>query len=349
MIKPKKPISQIFSRPLEALLSVAASGSFAAAASRLGVSPSAISQNIHELENSLGVELFDRAVKPPRLTNSGRALCALATRQRAEMESLLEDKGEENDLHAGLRLGVLGSLSRCVGPRLVEAAGKKTSNLSFFTTTSNDLIGRLQKDQLDIIVANKACADRRMVNLFLYSEPNILLMPRTRFSRTMSWTWDSLRFCGLPLVRYSANQGLGELTDEVFARAGVTFPEKFQVEDTILVLELISRGLGWGITSASTYLQAPPEVARNLEVHPVPDPDYCGSYWIIMRREDRARMVKHVAPLIRQVLVDELLPELNRTLPFVTDRIMVCDPRFLDERIPAMDILSAQKGHKSAI
>ena len=341
--KEKKPISQIFSRPLEALLAVAASGSFAAAAARLGVSPSAISQNIHELENSLGVELFDRAVKPPRLTNAGRALCGLASKQRSEMQALLEAKGEEGDLHAGLRLGVMGSLSRCVGPKLVEEAGKMTSNLSFFTTTSNDLITRLNKDQLDIVVANKPCNDRRMANLFLYSEPTILLLPRSRYAKPLTWTWDSLRFCGLPLVRYSANQGLGELTDEVFARAGVSFPEKFQVEDTILVLELIARGLGWGLTAASTYLQAPPEVSNKLEVHPVPDPDYCGSYWIIMRREDRNRMVRHVAPLLRRVIVSELLPELARRLPFVIDHVTVCDPRFLDERIPALDVLGTKR------
>ena len=59
---------------LRALIAVAETGSFSAAARKLGRVQSAISQTIQSLEDTLGVELFDRAAKTPKLNETGRVL-----------------------------------------------------------------------------------------------------------------------------------------------------------------------------------------------------------------------------------------------------------------------------------
>jgi DNA-binding transcriptional LysR family regulator len=59
---------------MRVLVAVAESGSFSAAARRLGRVQSAISQSIQTLEATLGLPLFDRSGKTPRLTDAGRAL-----------------------------------------------------------------------------------------------------------------------------------------------------------------------------------------------------------------------------------------------------------------------------------
>lgn len=59
---------------LRALIAVAETGSFSAAARRLGRVQSAVSQSIQSLETTLGVELFDRDAKTPKLNESGRVL-----------------------------------------------------------------------------------------------------------------------------------------------------------------------------------------------------------------------------------------------------------------------------------
>jgi DNA-binding transcriptional LysR family regulator len=59
---------------LRALIAVAETGSFSAAARRLGRVQSAVSQSIQTLEATLGVELFDRDAKTPRLNETGRVL-----------------------------------------------------------------------------------------------------------------------------------------------------------------------------------------------------------------------------------------------------------------------------------
>src|SRR6201994_285892 len=59
---------------MRALIAVAETGSFSAAARRLGRVQSAISQTIQSLEATLGVELFDRDAKTPKLNETGRVL-----------------------------------------------------------------------------------------------------------------------------------------------------------------------------------------------------------------------------------------------------------------------------------
>jgi DNA-binding transcriptional LysR family regulator len=59
---------------LRVLIAVAETGSFSAAARRLGRVQSAISQSVQSLEGTLGVALFDRAGKMPVLNPAGRTL-----------------------------------------------------------------------------------------------------------------------------------------------------------------------------------------------------------------------------------------------------------------------------------
>src|SRR6516164_7940027 len=59
---------------MRVLIAVAETGSFSAAARRLGRVQSAVSQSVQALEENLRLTLFDRSRKMPILTDAGRAL-----------------------------------------------------------------------------------------------------------------------------------------------------------------------------------------------------------------------------------------------------------------------------------
>ena len=61
-------------RLFEVFLEVLDSGGVGAAATRLGLSPSAVSQALRRLEESLGVELYQRHSRPLRLTETGETM-----------------------------------------------------------------------------------------------------------------------------------------------------------------------------------------------------------------------------------------------------------------------------------
>ena len=69
---------------LRVLVAVAETGSFSAAARKLGRVQSAISQSVQSLENALGTTLFDRAGKVPKLNDAGQVILTDARRLLGE-------------------------------------------------------------------------------------------------------------------------------------------------------------------------------------------------------------------------------------------------------------------------
>ena len=81
---------------LKVFLAVAREGSFTIAARKLGISQPAVSQNVAELEKSLGVELFERSRGSVRLTSAGHTFQEYASRIQhwySAVEDLFGEKG----------------------------------------------------------------------------------------------------------------------------------------------------------------------------------------------------------------------------------------------------------------
>src|SRR6516164_3099288 len=77
------------SRQLRAFLLVAQHHSFTRAAGELLITPSGLSVLIREMENQLGVRLFERTTRHVALTASGSKLFAAAKRNLQELDSSL--------------------------------------------------------------------------------------------------------------------------------------------------------------------------------------------------------------------------------------------------------------------
>ena len=86
---------------LKALLAAAETGSFSAAARKLGKAQSVVSTAISNLEIDLGLELFDRSARYPVLTEAGTRIHQEATILLAQSERLQAIAGE---LAAGVEL-----------------------------------------------------------------------------------------------------------------------------------------------------------------------------------------------------------------------------------------------------
>ena len=109
-------------RHLRYFLAVADELNFTRAAERVGVSQQVLSSQIRQLEDELGVQLFDRSTHHVALTDAGRPLVQRGREALAAVEGLWE----EARLRAGgaegvLRLGFARSGLYDTTPRLIEA------------------------------------------------------------------------------------------------------------------------------------------------------------------------------------------------------------------------------------
>src|ERR1700761_1842338 len=87
---------------LSAFVAVAELSSFTAAASRLRMSPSAVSQIIRALEQRLGVALLSRTTRSVRLTEAGARYLERISGPLRELYAAAEDLGTDADRPSGL-------------------------------------------------------------------------------------------------------------------------------------------------------------------------------------------------------------------------------------------------------
>lgn len=92
---------------LRMFVTVIEEGSFSAAARKLGRVQSAVSMAMGNLEEQLGIPVWDRSTKIARLTSEGQAVLGAARRVLAEVDGL-------RLLTAGMQTGVEASVSLCV-------------------------------------------------------------------------------------------------------------------------------------------------------------------------------------------------------------------------------------------
>lgn len=106
--------------PVEALpafLAVAEQCSFTAAAARLGMSPSAVSQTIRGLEDRVGTALFSRTTRSVALTEAGKLFLAQVRPAMAEIDASFSMLGDYASRPSGL---LRINASRGVLPFLLE-------------------------------------------------------------------------------------------------------------------------------------------------------------------------------------------------------------------------------------
>ncbi|TCZ54569.1 LysR family transcriptional regulator [Roseicella aquatilis] len=109
-------------RHLEMLVRVVEGGSFVAAAAALGLTPSAVSHGIAQLERHLGARLLNRTTRQLRPTEEGEAAYRYGREmldRLDEMEASIAMQGRSEHVAGTLRVGMSPALGRnVVGPRL---------------------------------------------------------------------------------------------------------------------------------------------------------------------------------------------------------------------------------------
>ena len=94
-------------RKLRHVVGVAQLGSFTAASQALAITQSALTKSVADVENTLGLKLFERLPRGVALTDAGRVFVPRAERLLADSEDLMLDLGDLQALATGqLRLGV---------------------------------------------------------------------------------------------------------------------------------------------------------------------------------------------------------------------------------------------------
>jgi DNA-binding transcriptional LysR family regulator len=141
-------------RQLETFVAIAQLGSFSAAAARLNASQSTISARIHELEQTLGIPLFDRAQRGVRLTPKGRELLPHAQHAVSAFAEIHRRISAPEALSGLIRIGVAELVAVSWLPQLMSSIRELYPKLSMELNVllTSEILERLQAGELDMAI-----------------------------------------------------------------------------------------------------------------------------------------------------------------------------------------------------
>ena len=248
---------------IEIFVAAAEEGSISAAARRLGVSPSAVSQQLSNLEAALGATLLDRSGRPMPVTPAGamfrrhaQTILNAASEARAEL-AMADLSGMTT-----LRLGMIEDFDSAVTPQLLSLLARELRGCRFLLETgaSHRLLDQLEARALDIVVAADAEAETegywREVHP-LMSEPFVAVKP------------PGTRVEDLPLILYTARHLMGRQIAAHLSRHGVRPAHRFELDSYAAILAMVASGEGWTILTPLALHQAR-TLRSKVEVRPLP-------------------------------------------------------------------------------
>ena len=123
---------------LRLFLAVAEAHNFRAAADRMGVTRSAVSQGIRRLEDGLGIALVQRSTRHVRLTEAGERLYRQIAGPLSMIDSALEDTVADGPPRGLLRLAVTSIAERFLSGPLIASFAEAYPGVTLDITVTDD-------------------------------------------------------------------------------------------------------------------------------------------------------------------------------------------------------------------
>ena len=302
---------------IEVFLAVADERAISAAARRLGVSPSAISQQLTGLETALGAILLDRSARPLGVTPAGAMFRRHAqTILNAEAEARAELAVADLSGLTTLRLGMIEDFDAEVTPLLLQALAQDLRGCRFLLETgaSHRLLDQLDQRALDIVVAadlgsETADGGWREVHPLL-TEPFLAVTPKGR------------RHADLALIQYTARHLMGRQIAGHLARQNLRLTHRFELDSYHAILAMVAGGQGWTILTPLALHHAA-RFRDGVDVAPLPFAPLDRTLSLSARAGVLREMPGQIANHLRGQIAAQVVAPARAAWPWLGDSLRV--------------------------
>ncbi|MHA7682914.1 LysR family transcriptional regulator [Cupriavidus sp. PET2-C1] len=229
-------------REFKTFIAVARHGTFASAGARIGLTQSAVSAQIHRLEQELGFALFDRTGRSARLNAAGRETLALAE----ELMALYARIGEHGGATERSGMVRVGSIASAQVSFLIDAVAAFRAELPgcrirVVPGVSLNLLGQVDAGEIDIAVMIRPpfALPSELEWRTLVMEPFVLLAPAAMAGQAWSDALESA-----PFIRYDRSSFGGRLVDQFLRQSRLAVQDAIELDELQGIVRLVARGLG---------------------------------------------------------------------------------------------------------
>ena len=264
-------------RQLKTFIAIAEHGTFAKAADAVGLTPSAVSQQVQALENEVRAELFDRSTRPITLNSQGLQMLEAAHGLVRSADNIV-DAISGRAIGGTFTIGSVRSSALSLIPRAIVELKNDFPDLKIKLHVANtdELINDVVTGRLDSAMAAEYSGDPAALRWSPFlAEPLFVIAPKGTRLRPAAQMLSEL-----PYVKFVSRFRLAHIIETEVARSGIVTNVIAEIDTITAVVACVIHGLGASIAPWSALRETSGEVVAV----PFGDPQIHRQIGLIERR-----------------------------------------------------------------
>jgi LysR family transcriptional regulator, low CO2-responsive transcriptional regulator len=242
-------------RQLKAFLAIAEAKTFTAGARQVNVTQAAISMQIRQLEDEVGLPLFTRTPRRVILTEAGEHLLERARKILREHDAALAEISElAGAEHGRLRIGSASAMFATMQlPMILQRLKEKFPNaeITVSSGTSQALVDKILHGEIDIAFVSLPVDNSNVTTELLFSD-EIVAIAHPKHPLSDQKFISAAALAGEPLILGEKGGNTRRLVDEFFTAASVQPNVVMELSRQEAINQMVENGMGVGIAGAKT-------------------------------------------------------------------------------------------------
>ena len=301
---------------LRVFAAVGEADSLTQAAERIGITQSAVSQTIKQLESQTGTQLVLTRSRPIKLTPSGQVLKGYADNLINDTRRMLLDVREaSSEGNLPLNIGMIDSFCDVAGVQFMQQVKPFTSKLALRTGLVSPLTQDLLNRDLDLLITSDPIGEHPELQRFpLLRDPIVMIVPDEYANHkevSPSWLAENL-----PFVRYNRQSRLGSLTDLIARRLNIELDAAYELDSTQTLLRFVQSGQGWALTSGLCLVRYP-ELLKGSQVMPLTNGANARHLTLVCRNNELGDWPAKIASICRAIYTNDIVTQMKKIAPWL--------------------------------
>ena len=302
-------------RSLNIFVQVVESGGISPAARQMGLTQSAVSQTIASLEQSLGVQLFDRDVRPMALTSSGTILLDKARNLLLSAREAIQAARQPASMTLPkLNICFVETIAGTIGLELVSRIQGFAIQWSVQAGLPSHHSRALLTREADIVISSDPLEDEpNLERHLILREQLIMVQPKASAEKV-----DDLQKLASTreLVRLSTRTMLGRQIERHLRRTRIETTSRIEFDAPEAVMAMVANNLGWSILTPLSSLLGR-SFWPDLIFEPLPGPGTSREIYVIAREKELGDIPKRIAEAAIKSLNEMFINVLSSSCPWM--------------------------------
>lgn len=295
---------------LRVFSAVAEAESLTQAAERLGITQSAVSQTIKQLELQVESQLVVTRSRPIKLTPSGQVLKGYAESIINDTRRMLVDM---HRLSKGgslpLSVGMIDSFCDVAGLRFMQKVKPFTSKLALRTGLVSPLTQALLNRNLYILITSDPIDEHPELQRYpILRDPFVMIVPE-QFAQSGKVSCEWLA-SNLPFVHYNRQSRLGALSGLIARRLNIDLNVNCELDSTQTLLRFVQSGHGWGFATGLCLVPYP-DLLQGINVMPLANGANARHLTLVCRKDELGDWPEQIASICRSICDEEIVPKMT--------------------------------------